>query len=166
MVKTQANSQEEDKITRTVDITFCMVWHLGKDIIDIIFTHVILIIPILFGPMLTSLLTLAYCAIKCKDNTSHPDDDKTCSQLGLLHVLAWLALGSYTLNLYLVEGVLFNIYNFSIFEMLLLKYVVGYADLIYVPIVIIIMDKDIREGVVEIYRQKRRSGSDTDISDI
>ena len=58
-------------------------------------------------------------------------------------------------NLYSVEGFIFSIYQLRPFHLLLLKYVVGYADLIFVPLVIIMLDPDVRGGIGEVYRSKR-----------
>ena len=143
-----------------MDITFCKVWHLQTDMVDIIYTLLILILPLALGPFLTAILQLIHFLTTSRQSENN---HRGC-QLALLHVLAWLSIGSYLANLYLAEGVLLNIYNFNIFHILIFKYVLGYADLIFVPIIIIIMDPNVREGVAEVYKSKQMSKSETDIS--
>ena len=46
----------------------------------------------------------------------------------------------------------FSVYKLTSFDLLLLKYVVGYSDLIFVPLIIILMDPDVRGGVGEVCR--------------
>ena len=46
----------------------------------------------------------------------------------------------------------FSLYHLNGFELLLLKYVLGYSDLIFVPLLIIMMDPDVRGGVGEVCR--------------
>jgi len=48
-----------------------------------------------------------------------------------------------------------SVYELSSFDLLLLKYVVGYSDLIFVPLIIILMDPDVRGGVGEVCRNRR-----------
>ena len=45
-----------------------------------------------------------------------------------------------------------SLYHLNGFELLLLKYVLGYSDLIFVPLLIILMDPDVRGGVAEVCR--------------
>ena len=46
----------------------------------------------------------------------------------------------------------FSLYHLNGFELLMLKYVLGYSDLIFVPLLIILMDPDVRGGVCEVCR--------------
>ena len=46
----------------------------------------------------------------------------------------------------------FSLYHLNGFELLMLKYVLGYSDLIFVPLLIIVMDPDVRGGVCEVCR--------------
>ena len=163
-IKPMANSTTEEKIIKNVDIPFCKVWHLQTSMMDILYTLLILILPLAMGPLLTGLLELIQCLTTSQSKFRQSEDNHRGRQLALLHILAWLSIGSYMANLYLAEGVLLHIYNFSIFHILMFKYVLGYADLIFVPIIIILIDKDVREGVAEVYRSKQMKKSETDIS--
>ena len=147
-----------------MDITFCKVWHLQTDMVHIIYTLLILILPLALGPFLTAILQLIHFITTSQQKARQSENNHRGCQLALLHVLAWLSIGSYLANLYLAEGVLLNIYNFNIFHILIFKYVLGYADLIFVPIIIIIMDPNVRGGVAEVYKTKQMSKSETDIS--
>lgn len=37
----------------------------------------------------------------------------------------------------------------------MLKYVLGYSDLIFVPLAIILLEPEVRGGVMEVFRNKR-----------
>ena len=157
-------------IYRHSDLPWEDIWRrLNRPILeslmkDILFTLLILILPLAIGPLLTAILELIHLLTNYQSKCGQSENSLRGRHLALLHVLAWLSIGSYLANLYLAEGVLLNIYNFNIFHILVFKYVLGYADLIFVPVIIIIMDQDVREGVSEIYKSKRMKKSETDIS--
>ena len=46
------------------------------------------------------------------------------------------------------------------------KYVLGYSDLIFVPLVIIMMDPEVRAGVGEVYRNNRAATEQTESSSL
>ena len=46
----------------------------------------------------------------------------------------------------------FSLGELSSFQLLLLKYVVGYSDLVLVPLVVILLDPHVRQGVSEVCR--------------
>ena len=48
-----------------------------------------------------------------------------------------------------------SFYQISNFQLLMCKYVLGYSDLIFVPLMIILLDPEVRLGVGEVYRNKR-----------
>ena len=50
------------------------------------------------------------------------------------------------------------------FHLLLLKYGLGYADLVLVPLVIMTLDLDVRAGVADVYRSKRARREQADSS--
>ena len=158
------NSTMEQTIVKNMDIKFCKVWHSKTDMIDILYTLLILILPLVMGPMLTIILELIIQVSTSPPKPRYSEENDRVCQIALLHVLAWFSAGSYLANLYLAEGVLLNVYNFKIFYVLVLKYVVGYADLLYVPLLLMFLDRNVREGVGEVYRsrtnQTRSSHSD------
>jgi len=138
-----------------VDITFCKVWDLESDFFDAFFTLFVIVLPLFFGPVLTALLE-AYQAIRRLRTKSPPvERSNRRRHLCLVYVLASISIGTYLANLYLVEGVIFSLYHLNGFELLMLKYVLGYSDLIFVPLLIIVMDPDVRGGVCEVCRNKR-----------
>ena len=115
-------------------------------------------------------------------------------KLCLVYVLSSLAIGSYLANLYLAEGFIFrdesfrpldnifnkkikyfslktgpelsccSIYQLTNLQLLLCKYVLGYSDLIFVPLVIILLEPEVRGGVVEVFRNKRAARERADSS--
>ena len=158
------NSTMEKTIVKNMDITFCKVWHTQTDLMDIIYTLLILILPLVLGPLLTIILELLIQVATSPPKQKYSDENDRVRQIALLHVLAWFSAGSYLANLYLAESVMLNVYKFKIFHVLVLKYVVGYADLLYVPLLLMFLDRNVREGVGEVYRsrsnQTRSSQSD------
>ena len=142
-------------VTRDVDITFCKVWGMQPGLFDMFFTLVVIVLPLVLGPVLITFLEVFQYAKNCSSKSPPPEPSNRGRQLCLVYVLSSLSIGSYLANLYLVEGFIFAMYKLKVFHLLLLKYVVGYADLIFVPIVIIMLDPDVRGGVGEVYRSKR-----------
>ena len=142
-------------VTRDVDITFCKVWATQADLFDMFFTIAVIILPLVLGPGLTAFLELFQFFKQCSSKNPPPEPSSRGRQRCLLYVLSSLSIGSYLANLYMVEGFIFSIYRLRPFYLLLLKYVVGYADLIFVPLVIIFLDPDVRGGIGEVYRSKK-----------
>ena len=136
----------EQTIVKNMDITFCKVWHTQTDLMDIIYTLLILILPLVLGPLLTIILELLIQVSTSPPKKKYSDENDRVRQIALLHVLAWFSAGSYLANLYLAESVMLNVYKFKIFHVLVLKYVVGYADLLYVPLLLMFLDRKVREG--------------------
>ena len=138
-------------VTRDVDVTFCKVLGKQEDLFDIFMTMVVIIIPLLLGPVLTAFLELFGIIKDHAMDSPKIEPSNRGRQRCLMYVLASLSVGSYLANLYLVEAFM----QIEVFHLLLLKYVLGYADLVFVPLVIIILDPNVRGGVGEVYRSKR-----------
>ena len=138
-IRPYANSSEEQKIIKTVDLTFCKVWHINTEIMDILCVFIILIFPLIFGPVCTAFFELLDWMTSCNCDCQEWEV-QWCQKVGLLHALGWASFVTYVTNLYFAEGILFRYFNFSTFHILIFKYVFGAADLIYVPIIIICME--------------------------
>lgn len=142
-------------VTRDVDITFCKVWGKEPDLFDIFFTLAVIILPLMMGPVITAFLELFQFIKQYSVKNPPPEPSNRGRQRCLLYILSSLSIGSYLANLYMMDGLIFTNYKQKAFHLLVLKYVVGYADLIFVPLVIIFMDPDVRGGIGEVYRSKR-----------
>ena len=66
--------------------------------------------------------------------------------LALVYFLGLITAGSHLTAVFLAE------WNHSIFVLLILKYVAGSADLVVVPLPVIFGYKEVRTGVLGVYR--------------
>ena len=148
-------SMNSTVITRDVDITFCKVWGKQADLYDMFFTMAVIIFPLVLGPVITAILELGQLIKHCSAKTPPLESSNRGRQRCLVYILSSLSIGSYMANLYIMDGLIFSSNKQRAFHLLVLKYVVGYADLIFVPLVIIFLDPDIRGGIGEVYRSKR-----------
>ena len=149
LVKPEANSSKMVVVTRNLDITFCRVFHTPPDFPDLIFTLVVVVVPLALGPLtmaLWDIFQLVYFWIR-----PHPFlrvAGHRGPHLALVYFLALLAAGSH------LNAVFFAEWNHSdsIFALLILKYIAGSADLVFVPLAVIFGYKEVRTGVLGVYR--------------
>ena len=161
------NSTMEQLIVKSLDITFCKVWHLHTELMDCLLTLLILVLPLVLGPLLTIILELIIHLSSPPIKPGYAEDYQRSRQMALLHLLSWFSAGSYLSNLYLAESVFLSVYNLNIFPVLILKYVVGYADLLYVPLLLMLLDRNVREGMGEVYRSRSScTKSQSDINSV
>ena len=149
LVKPEANSSKMVVVTRNLDITFCRVFHTPPDFPDLIFTLVVVVVPLVLGPLTMALWDI--CQLVSSWIRPHPFLRVAADRgphLALVYFLAVLAAGSH------LTGVFFAEWNHSdsIFVLLILKYVAGSADLVVVPLAVIFGYKEVRTGVLGVYR--------------
>ncbi|XP_023334975.1 uncharacterized protein LOC111706353 [Eurytemora carolleeae] len=150
------NSSDVIEVVRNTDTTFCKVWEPTVSLVDLLLLGLVLILPILIGPVLTSVIEIFTQCYNCLDDLELPSRWR---EFGLVYSLGFLALLSHIINLKGAEYVGGGLLGFSSYRILLFKYLLGYMDLVLAPLVIIIWDKDIRRGIPYVYRIKRLKGS-------
>ena len=129
-------------VTRNIDITFCRVFHTPPDFPDKIFTLVVIL-----GPLTMAAWDILH--LICSWIKPHPflrvAGDRG-PDLALVYFLGLITAGSHLTAVFLAEC------NHSIFVLLILKYVAGSADLVVVPLAVIFGYKEVRTGVLGVYR--------------
>ena len=150
LVKPEANSSKMVVVTRNLDITLCKIFHAPPDFADLVFTMVVVVVPLALGPL--AMATWDVLQLVSSWLNPHPflrvAGDRG-PHLALVYLLALLAAGSHLTGVFLAE---WNHSSWSIFTLLILKYVAGSADLVAVPLVIIFGYKEVRTGVLGVYR--------------
>ena len=73
----------------------------------------------------------------------------------IVTALSALVTISYSTNLVLTEKYLQPVFNLNQFISLMLKYFLGSIDLILAPLIICLIDTEIRQGIVFLYKRKR-----------
>ena len=134
-------------VTRNIDITFCRVFQTPPDFPDKIFTLVVVVVPLVLGPLTMAAWDILH--LICSWIKPHPflrvAGDRG-PHLALVYFLGLIAAGSHLTAVFLAEC------NHSIFVLLILKYVAGSADLVVVPLAVIFGYKEVRTGVLGVYR--------------
>ena len=149
LVKPEANSSKMVVVTRNLDITFCRVFHTPPDFPDLVFTLVVVVVPLALGPL--TMAAWDVVQLVCSWLKPHPFLRVAADRgphLALVYFLALLAAGSHLTAVFLAE---WN-HSDSIFVLLVLKYVAGSADLVAVPLAVIFGYKEVRTGVLGVYR--------------
>ena len=90
------------------------MWGGQPDLVDLLLTMLVVVLPLLLGPVLIVLLE-AYQQL-CRAAVKSPpvENGGRRRQLCLVYVLSSLAIGSYLANLYLVEGFMFTMYQLKV----------------------------------------------------
>ena len=120
------------------DMVFCPVRSQPGDALDNITMFLSVYIPTFLGPVITFLIFLV--TFPCTNRISR-EEMSFCSFL-LLPLLVIIHLSSYYIHLQLAEKLDLEELNF-----ILVKYSAGFVYVIIVPILIIILNKELRSGV-------------------
>ena len=151
------NSSKEILILRNVDISYCPVWEPNVSDGDKVFWAILVLIPLLIGPVLASFLEFVYFLKKKLSKTAYPETPSVLNYWLMILVTSIVILVTYTINLVFVETYIKANFEWTYFTLLLVKYFVGSLDIIIVPLVIISMDKKLRFGVRFLYNVKRQN---------
>ena len=136
-------------------IDLCNVWTNNINYRDITLWLLLVAIPFLMGPVLTLALTFLFWVKNVFSRVSRKNIRTRNKRPCIVTILSILVTISYSTNLIVTEKYLQPIYNLNQFHSLILKYFLGSIDLILSPLIICLMDIDIRQGIYYIYIRKR-----------
>ena len=136
-------------------IDLCSVWTNNINYRDITLWLLLVAIPFLMGPVLTLALTFLFWVKNAFSGVSRKNIRTRNKRPCIVTILSILVTISYSTNLIVTEKYLQPIYNLNQFHSLILKYFLGSIDLILSPLIICLMDIDIRQGIYYIYIRKR-----------
>ena len=114
-------------------------------------------VPLIFGPFLIWFLEYLFPTRQEMDGVFWKHASSRYQRLCIVTVLSIVVTVSYSTNLIVTEKYLQPIFNINQFTSLILKYVLGSVDLILAPFIICLMDSDIRQGISDIYKRRRRA---------
>ena len=155
-IQTSENSSQETAISRNVDMTYCSVWNDNISPADIIFWIILVAIPVIFGPILTSLLELLSYVKKKYSKAPHPDTPSLIRSWIIVILSAVIVLGTYSTNLLLAEMYMKEYFEWNYFKLLMVKYFLGSIDIMLIPLVVVLIDTQLRQGLVVIFYAKKR----------
>ena len=145
-----------DRILKDDVVDICQVWNDNISLREILIWVVIVMLPLIFGPFLTWFLEYLFSTRKEMDGVFWKHASSRYQRLCIVTVLSIVVTISYSTNLIVTEKYLQPIFNINQFTSLILKYVLGSVDLVISPIIICLLDSDIRQGISDIYKRKRR----------
>ena len=129
----------------------CTVLKSGVSYRDVVIWVVVVVIPFLLGPLLSLVLEFLWCFITCGVTTRTQQQQ----QQHMVLLLSALVTISYSIRLLITEEYLQPLYSLDSLSSLLMKYLCGSLHLVLVPLIICILDIDIRHGVICLYKRKR-----------
>ena len=155
-VSISSNSTNEVPISRDVDMTYCPVWNDDISFHDIVFWIILVFIPVIFGPILTCTIELiCYLKKKCS-KAPYPDTPSKIRQWIIVFLLAVIVLGTYSTHLWLAEKYMKIYFDWNYFNCLLVKYFFGSIDIMLIPLVVVLVDKQLGQGLAFMFYAKKR----------
>ena len=109
----------------------------------------------LLGPLLTFFMEVLFSLGRQFSGVSSIDTSTRPQQRYIVTALSALVTISYSTNLVLAEKYLQSVFNLNQFISFMFKYFLGSIDLILAPLIICVIDNEIREGIVFLYKRKR-----------
>ena len=102
-----ANSSAVVLITRNVDMTFCLVWRREPGLVELVPWVVVVSLPVLLGPVLTTLMELIYYLQRLRDTRPGwvPNLPSRTRRWTLIYLLTLATAVAYPLNLYIAEWI-------------------------------------------------------------
>ena len=109
----------------------------------------------MLGTVLTFFMEFSFYMGRQFSGVSSIDTSTRPQQRYIVTALSALLTISYSTNLVLTEKYLQPVFNLNQFISLMLKYFLGSIDLILAPLIICLIDTEIRQGIVFLYKRKR-----------
>ena len=155
-VRPWQNSSREVSVFKHEDTLSCTVWNHPSSLHGVVVWVLIVLLPLLLGPVLASLLEVAhFITKKCSRSASPTTPSRVMSWLITL-TMAVLTLTTYTTHLWLAERVLADYNHWDYFTSLTVKYFFGNFEIFLVPLVPLLLDRKIRDGVLFIFSAKKK----------
>ena len=136
-------------------VDFCWVWKDNVGTREIIIWMILVLLPVGLGPLLMFLLQFLLYMKNCCYGVQKPGICSRTTQCCTVTLLSLLVVISYSSYLLVVEKYIQPAFHLSQLQLFLLKYFLGSADLILAPLVICLLDKQLRQGVVFLYRRRK-----------
>ena len=155
-IKPSDNSSKEITIMRDMDLTYCSVWNNNVSSSDLIFWLLIVALPLFFGPFLTTMLELLYSMKKKCSKAPYPVTASLFRYWLILILSSVIATATYSTHLLLAEAYMENYFQMNFFQLLVGKYFFGRLELMIIPLLVILVDKQLREGVCIVFYSKTR----------
>ena len=155
-VRPWENSSREVPVYKDEDRLSCTVWNEASSSHGLLVWLLVGLLPILLGPVLASLLELLHYVLKKCSKTSHPSTPSMLRLWVITLTMAAITLTNYTLHLWLVESFLSSYLGWDFFTSLTVKYFYGNLEIFLVPLVPIILDHNIREGLSLVMSAKKK----------
>ena len=150
------DSSREIKILRKVDITYCPVWNDNISKKDILFWVILVAIPVIFGPLLTGVIELFYYLKKKCSKDPYPDTPSLVRYWIIVMTSAAVVLGTYSTHLWLAEKYMKEYFGWNYFICLMVKYFLGSIDIMVIPLLVVIIDKQLRQGLGVICQARKK----------
>ena len=142
------------RVVRKEDVAFCDVWNEDNSG-GLIIWIIIVAVPIVFGPLLSSGLELISSLSKACSSSPYPATPSQAKYWALVILVGLLLLPCYAAHLWLVELYLRPLLGLDYFTSLTLKYYLGQLDVFLVPSLLVLLDGTLRRGLVTVCRMRR-----------
>ena len=155
-VRPYENSTKRISVMKEVDTIFCSVWSEPDSLHGFVVWIIFLVLPLILGPVLTSVLEMLHSLMKRCSSTVYPPTPSQFRAWVTIHLMTLVTMATYTLHLWLVERVIREQFRLDYFWGLVLKHLAGTVDIFIIPLIAIVMDPKIREGVGILFTAKKR----------
>ena len=156
LVRPWQNSSREISVYRHEDTLSCTVWNHPGSLHGLVVWTLVVLLPLVLGPVLTSLLELAHFTTRKCSRSVSPASPSLIIYWLITLTMAVLTLTTYTTHLWLAERFLAEHNHWDYFTSLTVKYFFGNFEIFLVPLVPLFLDKNIREGVSFIFSAKKK----------
>ena len=156
LIRPWENSTKEISVMKEVDTIYCSVWSEPGSLHGFVVWIIFVVIPVLLGPVLTSILEMLHSLIKRCARRVYPPTPSQLRSWVTIHLMTIVTMATYTLHLWLVERMVKEQFKLDYFWGLLLKHLAGTVDIFIIPLIAIIIDPRIREGVGTLFTAKKK----------
>ena len=155
-VRPWQNSSREISVLKQEDTLSCTVWNSSSSVHGVVVWLLVVALPLVLGPGLASLLHLAHFITKKCSRSLSPATPSLAVPWLITLTMAVVSLATYTTHLWLAERILADYNHWDYFTSLTVKYFFGNFEIFLVPLVPLLLDKKIREGVLLIFSAKKK----------
>ena len=155
-VRPWQNSSREISVYKHEDTLSCTVWNHSSSLHGVVVWLLFVLLPLVLGPVLASLLEVAHFIIKKWSRSVSPATPSLIMSWLMILTMALITLTTYTTHLWLAERFLADYNHWDYFTSLTVKYFFANSEIFLVPLVPLLLDKNIRDGVLFIFSAKKK----------
>ena len=155
-VRPLESSSQEISVYKDEDTLSCTVWNDSGSLHGFVVWTLFVLLPILLGPVLASLLELGHYITKKCSMSSHPATPSMLRLWVMTLCMAAVTLTNYTVHLWLAETFLSISLGWDYYTSLTVKYFYGNFEIFLIPLVPLILDRNIREGLSLLMSAKKK----------